>query len=110
MKVDDKIIFNPSFKIKQPSMVVILIPESIEGPPKSQKIPLEILFEDKDIIVINKPYGMVVHPGAGNKENTLVNALLNHCGNSLSGIGGIIRPGIVHRIDKDTSGIIVSAK
>ena len=110
VKVDDKIILNPAFKIKQSNNFIVYIPRSIEGSPKGQNIPLEILFEDEDIIVINKPFGMVVHPGAGNKENTLVNALLSHCGNSLSGIGGVIRPGIVHRIDKDTSGIIVSAK
>ncbi len=75
-----------------------------------QNIPINILFEDDDIIVVNKQKGMVVHPGAGNPDNTLVNALLYHCGDSLSGIGGVQRPGIVHRIDKDTSGLLVVAK
>ena len=76
----------------------------------AQNIPLDIVFEDSDIIVINKPKGMVVHPAAGNPDGTLVNALLYHCGESLSGVGGVLRPGIVHRIDKDTSGLLVCAK
>jgi len=75
-----------------------------------QNIPLDIIFEDTDIIVINKPRGMVVHPAPGHPSGTLVNALLHHCGESLSGIGGVIRPGIVHRIDKDTSGLVIAAK
>ena len=75
-----------------------------------ENIPLDIIYEDDDIIVINKPSGMVVHPAAGNPTGTLVNALLYHCGDSLSGIGGVLRPGIVHRIDKDTSGLLVCAK
>ena len=83
-------------------------PEPDEAVP--QDIPLDIRYEDEDIIVINKPAGMVVHPAAGNREGTLVNALLWHCGAELSGIGGVIRPGIVHRIDKDTSGLLVVAK
>ncbi len=77
---------------------------------EAQNIPLNIVYEDNDIIVINKPKGMVVHPAAGNPDGTLVNALLYHCGDSLSGIGGVMRPGIVHRIDKDTSGLLVCAK
>ena len=76
----------------------------------AQNIPLDVVFEDEDVIVINKSKGMVVHPAPGHADNTLVNALLYHCGNSLSGIGGVIRPGIVHRIDKDTSGLIIVAK
>ena len=75
-----------------------------------QDIPLDIVYEDEDIIVVNKPRGMVVHPAPGHPDGTLVNALLNHCGDSLSGIGGIKRPGIVHRIDKDTSGLVIAAK
>jgi len=75
-----------------------------------QNIPLDIIFEDNDVIVINKPCGMVVHPAPGHPDGTLVNALLHHCGDSLSGIGGVIRPGIVHRIDKDTSGLVIAAK
>jgi len=83
-------------------------PSAIETLP--QNIPLDIIYEDNDIIVVNKPSGMVVHPAPGNPDGTLVNALLYHCGDSLSGIGGVARPGIVHRIDKDTSGLIVVAK
>ena len=75
-----------------------------------QNIPLDIIYEDNDIIVINKPRGLVIHPAPGHPDGTLVNALLHHCGDSLSGIGGIIRPGIVHRIDKDTSGLVIAAK
>lgn len=78
--------------------------------PASEAIPLDILYEDRDLIVVNKPAGLVVHPGAGNPAGTLVNALLHHCGESLSGIGGVRRPGIVHRLDKDTSGVLVVAK
>ena len=76
----------------------------------AQDIPLDIIFEDDDIIVVNKPKGMVVHPAPGHPDGTLVNALLSHCKGSLSGIGGVIRPGIVHRIDKDTSGLVIAAK
>lgn len=83
-------------------------PEPSEALPEN--IPLDIVYEDEDIVVVNKPQGMVVHPAAGNESGTLVNALLYHCGTSLSGVGGVIRPGIVHRIDKDTSGLLVVAK
>jgi len=75
-----------------------------------QDIPLDVVFEDTDVIVVNKPRGMVVHPAPGHPDGTLVNALLHHCGESLSGIGGVLRPGIVHRIDKDTSGLVIAAK
>lgn len=83
-------------------------PEPMEAHP--QNIPLDVVYEDADVIVVNKPVGMVVHPAAGHPEGTLVNALLYHCGNSLSGINGVLRPGIVHRIDRDTSGLIIAAK
>jgi len=83
----------------------------VEPPePRGEKLPLDIRFEDDDLIVIDKPAGLVVHPAAGNREGTLVNALIAHCGTSLSGIGGVARPGIVHRLDKDTSGLLVAAK
>ncbi|MBQ2732961.1 MAG: RluA family pseudouridine synthase [Clostridia bacterium] len=85
-------------------------PEPVECKAVAQDIPLDVVYEDGDMIVINKPVGMVVHPAAGNPDGTLVNALLAHCGNSLSGVGGELRPGIVHRIDKDTSGLIAVAK
>lgn len=98
-----------NYKLRENEIVVIQIPNPIDLDVAAEDIPIEILFEDKDVIVINKPQGMVVHPAPGNYSGTLVNALLNHC-KDLSGINGIARPGIVHRIDKDTSGILVIAK
>jgi len=98
-----------NYKINIEDTISINIPDPIELSIKPQSIPLDILYEDSDLIVVNKPKGMVVHPAAGVYENTLVNALLSHC-TDLSGINGVNRPGIVHRIDKDTSGIIVVAK
>jgi 23S rRNA pseudouridine1911/1915/1917 synthase len=88
----------------------INVPAAAEAEAQPQDIPLDVAFEDEHLIVVNKPAGMVVHPAAGNPDRTLVNALLHHCGGSLSGIGGVARPGIVHRIDKDTSGLLVVAK
>ena len=90
--------------------VEIALPEPVECEALPEDIPLDVIYEDEDIIVINKPSGMVVHPAPGNYSGTLVNALLFHCRGSLSGIGGVLRPGIVHRIDKDTSGLLVVAK
>lgn len=92
------------------AVVRVTLPEPEAAKPAGEAIPLDILFEDDDLIVINKPAGLVVHPGAGNATGTLVNALIHHCGDSLSGIGGVRRPGIVHRLDKDTSGVMVAAK
>ena len=103
-------IADPSYRVKCGESFTIEIPELIEATPQAEKIPLEIIFEDEHLIVINKPAGMVVHPAPGNYEGTLVNALLGHCGDTLSGINGVRRPGIVHRIDKDTSGLMVVAK
>ncbi|MBQ9735937.1 MAG: RluA family pseudouridine synthase [Clostridia bacterium] len=91
-------------------VVCITLPEVKEYELLPESIPLDIVYEDADLLVINKPKGMVVHPAAGNESGTLVNALLYHCGDSLSGIGGVARPGIVHRIDKDTTGLLVVAK
>ncbi|WP_028992372.1 RluA family pseudouridine synthase [Thermoanaerobacter thermocopriae] len=99
----------PSYKVKENDEVVVNIPEAEKIDVLPENIPLDILYEDDDIIVINKPQGMVVHPAPGNYSGTLVNALLYHCKN-LSGINGILRPGIVHRLDKDTSGLMVVAK
>lgn len=99
-----------SYKIKDNDNITIQIEEPKSSKLEAQDIPLDIIYEDNDIVVINKPKGMVVHPGNGNPDNTLVNAVLAHCKGSLSGIGGEIRPGIVHRIDKDTSGLIIVAK
>ena len=90
--------------------VELAMPAPQPAAPEAEAIPLDILYEDAELIVVNKPAGLVVHPGAGNWTGTLVNALLNHCGDSLSGIGGVRRPGIVHRLDKDTSGVMVVAK
>ncbi|MFT9077229.1 RluA family pseudouridine synthase [Ethanoligenens sp.] len=90
--------------------IIIVFPDPVPLEAKAQNIPLDIVYEDNDLLVVNKPQGMVVHPGAGNPDGTLVNALLFHCGDSLSGIGGVLRPGIVHRIDKDTSGLLMVAK
>lgn len=97
-------------KLRGGETVEISLPEPEPSEAQPQEIPLDVVYEDADIIVVNKPCGMVVHPAAGNPDGTLVNALLWHCGSSLSGIGGVIRPGIVHRIDKDTEGLLVAAK
>ena len=99
-----------NYKVKENDIIEIFYPEVKECEVEPQNIPLDIVYEDDDIIIINKPSGMVVHPAAGNADGTLVNALLYHCGDSLSGIGGVARPGIVHRIDKDTSGLLAVAK
>ncbi len=101
---------NPSAKVIGGQTFVITIPPVAAADPEPQNIPLDILFEDEHLLVLNKPVGLVVHPAAGNWDGTLVNALLFHCGDSLSGIGGVARPGIVHRLDKDTSGVMVVAK
>lgn len=91
-------------------IIDVRIPPTVPAVPVAQDIPLNVVYEDDDLIVVDKPAGLVVHPAAGNPDNTLVNALLSHCGDSLSGIGGVVRPGIVHRLDKGTSGLIVVAK
>ena len=101
---------NKKEKVKAGDEVIVTMPEPETDEAIPQDIPLDIVYEDADILVVNKPCGMVVHPAAGNPDGTLVNAILFHCGDSLSGIGGVIRPGIVHRIDKDTSGLLVVAK
>lgn len=99
-----------NYKIRKNDVIEIFYPEPEPSEAIPENIPIDIIYEDDDIIVVNKPKGMVVHPAAGNYTGTLVNALLYHCGERLSGIGGVIRPGIVHRIDKDTSGLLVVAK
>lgn len=99
-----------STKIKLADTIIVTIPSAVKADPIAQDIPLDIIYEDEDLLVINKPSGLVVHPAPGHKDSTLVNALLAHCGESLSGIGGVKRPGIVHRLDKDTSGLMVVAK
>ncbi len=101
---------SPSAKVSEGDNFEIRIPPAAEAEAQPQNIPLDVVFEDGHLIVVNKPASMVVHPAAGNPDGTLVNALLHHCAGQLSGIGGVARPGIVHRIDKDTSGLLVVAK
>jgi len=101
---------DPNFRVKPGERYAVSVPPPVPAGPQPQDIPLVILYEDDDLIVIDKQAGLVVHPAAGNLDGTLVNALLAHCGASLKGIGGVARPGIVHRLDKDTSGVLVAAK
>ncbi len=108
--VGDQVVREPKHKLAAGDRVALVLPEPEPADPQAEAIALDILFEDDHLIVINKPAGMVVHPAAGNWTGTLVNALLHHCGPSLSGVGGVRRPGIVHRLDKDTSGVMVVAK
>lgn len=103
-------ILNKKYRICEGDIIEVVMPEAEEYNVQAQDIPLDIVYEDSDLIVINKVQGMVVHPAPGNYEGTLVNALMHHCSGSLSGINGVMRPGIVHRIDKDTSGLLIVAK
>lgn len=107
---DDIVLRNPSATVREGTIYRLAIPRPSDPRPKGEAIALDILFEDEHIIVINKAAGMVVHPAPGNLTGTLVNALIAHCGPSLTGIGGVLRPGIVHRLDKDTSGVMMAAK
>jgi 23S rRNA pseudouridine1911/1915/1917 synthase len=108
--VNGKVTTEPKRKIQPGDVVELALPAPRDPEPKGEDIPLDVLYEDDDLIVLVKPAGLVVHPGAGNWTGTLVNALIAHCGTSLSGIGGVRRPGIVHRLDKETSGVMVAAK
>jgi 23S rRNA pseudouridine1911/1915/1917 synthase len=110
VRVADHTIEDAGFKVKAGQNITVTLPEPEAAEPLAETMALEILFEDRHLIVLNKPAGLVVHPAAGHASGTLVNALLAHCGEELSGIGGVKRPGIVHRLDKDTSGILVVAK
>lgn len=101
---------DPAYHVKAGDTIIIDVPPAAPAEPAGEDIPLNIVFEDDDIIVLDKPSGLVVHPAAGHETGTLVNALIAHCGASLSGIGGVRRPGIVHRLDKDTTGLMVVAK
>ena len=103
-------ITDPSHRVKSGQAFMVGVPPDAPAEPQPQAIALTVVYEDDDLIVIDKPAGMVVHPAPGNPDETLVNALLAHCGDSLAGIGGVKRPGIVHRLDKDTSGLMVAAK
>lgn len=110
VSLDDNIISENDFKVRIGDSFVVVLPEPAEPEPQPEDIALDVVFEDDDLIVVNKPAGMTVHPAPGAWSGTLVNALLFHCKGNLSGIGGVKRPGIVHRIDKDTSGLLVVAK
>jgi 23S rRNA pseudouridine1911/1915/1917 synthase len=103
-------IADPSYRVKHGQSFAVIVPEPTPARPEPQRIVLDVVYEDDQVIVVDKPAGLVVHPAPGNRDSTLVNALLAHCGDSLSGIGGVLRPGIVHRLDKDTSGLMVVAK
>ncbi len=114
--LDDKLItvngkfVSKNYKIRENDTIVVNVPEPVELDAVAQDIPIDIVYEDDDLLVVNKPKGMVVHPAHGNADNTLVNALMFHCKGRLSSINGVIRPGIVHRIDKNTSGLLIVAK
>ncbi|UTO28747.1 RluA family pseudouridine synthase [Bartonella harrusi] len=110
LKIDGQLIKEPKTKLKPHQIIELTMPLLRDAEPSGEAIALDILFEDDHVIVINKPAGLVVHPGNGHWTGTLVNALIHHCGNSLSGIGGFKRPGIVHRLDKNTTGVMVVAK
>ena len=101
---------DPSRRVKPGQIFAIIVPDATPAAPRAQALALDVVFEDDDLIVVDKQAGMVVHPAPGNPDATLVNALLAHCGQSLSGVGGVRRPGIVHRLDKETSGLMVAAK
>ena len=108
--IDSVNVNDVSIKVQKNQIIKLVIPKAVKVINKAENIPLDILFEDDYLLVINKKAGMVVHPGPGNFDKTLVNALLFHCGDNLSGIGGTKRPGIIHRLDKDTSGLLIVAK
>jgi 23S rRNA pseudouridine1911/1915/1917 synthase len=110
VEAQGSLVRDPALKVKGDEALRVAVPEPAPAHNEPQNIPLNIVFEDEHLLVVDKPAGLVVHPAAGNFDGTLVNALLHHCGGSLSGIGGVARPGIVHRIDKDTSGLLVVAK
>ena len=110
IQVGGKPVINPGHKLKPGDTVSVAVPPPEPAQPQAENIALDVVFEDGHVIVIDKPAGLVVHPAAGHAHGTLVNALIAHCGDSLSGIGGVRRPGIVHRLDKDTSGLLVVAK
>lgn len=110
VSIDGETVSEPKYRLTAGETIVLVAPPPEDPEPKPEDIPLDILYEDDQLIVINKPVGMVVHPAPGSPSGTLVNALIFHCGASLQGIGGVKRPGIVHRLDRDTSGVMVAAK
>lgn len=110
VELNGEILKTASRKLELNDILTVRVPDAVPATQGAEDIPLKVIYEDDDLLVIDKPAGLVVHPGAGNSSGTLVNALLFHCGDSLSGIGGVERPGIVHRLDKDTSGLMLVAK
>ena len=110
VRIDGLVVTDPNRRVAAGGQISMAIPAPVDAEPAPEAIALDIVYEDDAVIVIDKPAGLVVHPGAGNWTGTLVNALIHHCGDSLSGIGGVRRPGIVHRLDKDTTGLLVVAK
>jgi 23S rRNA pseudouridine1911/1915/1917 synthase len=108
--LDGKLVLDAGHILKAGQVVCLDVPEAVAAEPQGEDIPLAVVYEDNDLLVIDKPVGLVVHPAAGHEHGTLVNALIAHCGDTLSGVGGVRRPGIVHRLDKDTSGLLVVAK
>ncbi len=110
LKSGGSVMRQPSRKVQEDETFSLTVPPTAAAEPEAQAIPLAVIYEDDDVIVVDKPAGLVVHPAPGNPDRTLVNALIAHCGSSLRGIGGVARPGIVHRLDKDTSGLMVAAK
>ncbi len=110
VQLNGQVVTEPARKVNAGEVIALDVPPPEDPEPKGENIPLNVVYEDEHLIVIDKPAGLVVHPGAGHWTGTLVNALIHHCGESLSGIGGVKRPGIVHRLDKDTTGLMVAAK
>ena len=110
VQVNGAVVTDAKARVAEGDAVAIVVEGAVESHIVGQDILLDVVYEDDDLIVINKPAGMVVHPAPGSPDGTLVNALIHHCGDSLSGVGGLKRPGIVHRIDKDTTGLLVVAK
>lgn len=110
VRVNNIIVTKPAYKINLEDRVIVDLPDAVELKIEAQDIPLDILYEDDDVLVVNKPKGMVVHPAAGHFTDTLVNAIMFHCKDNLSGINGVLRPGIIHRIDKDTTGSLIICK
>jgi 23S rRNA pseudouridine1911/1915/1917 synthase len=110
IRVDGKVVLDPAMRLGEGAQIVFEPPPPEESPILGEDLPLDVVYEDEHLIVIDKPAGLVVHPAPGHADGTLVNALIRHCGSSLSGVGGVRRPGIVHRLDKDTSGLLVVAK
>ncbi|HUU43412.1 MAG TPA: RluA family pseudouridine synthase [Planctomycetota bacterium] len=108
--VGERTLVEPNYRVNAGDDIAFTVPEPQESTPQPEAIPLNVVFEDADLIVVDKPAGLVVHPAAGNWTGTLVNALIAHCGDNLQGVGGVRRPGIVHRLDKDTTGVLVAAK